>query len=83
MEPTAGSWADEKERPDGVNAKGSCGEHEAGKDDAALPLESLQTHSQCHSAFLSLIRVNMSLPTCIALFWTWRPAKNHTSNIQR
>lgn len=39
---TAGSCAEEKERPEGVNAKGRWGEHEAGKDDAALPLESLQ-----------------------------------------
>ena len=40
---TAGSCAEEKERPEGVNAKGRWGEHEAGKDDAALPLESLQS----------------------------------------
>ena len=32
----------------GVNAKGSWGEHEAGKDDAALLLESLQQRSMDH-----------------------------------
>ena len=37
---------DEKERPEGVKAKGSCGEQEAGKEDAALPLLSLRQNTR-------------------------------------
>ena len=37
---------DEKERPEGVKAKGSCGEQEAGKEDAALPLLSLRPNTR-------------------------------------
>lgn len=53
MKLTAGSWAEEKERPEGVNAKGRWGEHEAGKEDAALPPDSLQM--QMPKVMLSLI----------------------------
>ena len=56
MQLTAGSWTDEKERPDGVNAKGSWGEHDAGKDDAALPLDSLHERTLCHPVQLASFR---------------------------
>ena len=53
---TTGSWTDEKDRFDGVNAKGSWGEHEAGKDDAALPLDSLQEHATTRYSLLVISR---------------------------
>ena len=51
---TAGSQTDEAESPDGVNAKGRVGEHDAGKDDAALPLDALQGYSICQSRWESI-----------------------------
>lgn len=38
---TGWSWREERERAEGVKAKGSCGEQEAGNEEAALPLLSL------------------------------------------
>ncbi len=66
---TAGSWTDEKETPDGVKAKGSWGEHEAGKDDAALPLDSLHMHSVCLSNNLAFIRITVSCPVPPSRLW--------------
>ncbi len=38
---TEWSWRDDSDNAEGVNAKGSWGEQEAGKEDATLPLLSL------------------------------------------
>ena len=65
-----------------MNAKGSWGEHEAGKDDAALPLDSLHAHSHRHSIVLSLIGVDASLPALSVRFWILRPAVKDTSYVK-
>lgn len=38
---TEWSWREERDKAEGVKAKGSCGEQDAGKEEATLPLLSL------------------------------------------
>ena len=38
-----------------MNAKGSWGEHEAGKDEAALPLDSLQEHARMEHSLPNIL----------------------------